>query len=122
GLEKLRTLLVEFSTHKVFESKDPRIANACRDLWEHSLAVASLARDILALGGNGGEPDVAYIAGLLHDVGKPVVASLLLEAERMVFGGLAGKASAGWIESADWISVIQSTHRRVGVALAEKWD
>jgi hypothetical protein len=34
---------------------------------------------LAALGGGGGEPDVAYVAGLLHDLGKPVVAALLLE-------------------------------------------
>jgi putative nucleotidyltransferase with HDIG domain len=122
GLEKLRTVLVEASAHKVFESKDQRIAGACRGVWEHSLAVAALARDILALGGGAGEPDVAYLAGLLHDIGKPVVAALLLEAERMVSGGFSTHNKSGWIESSEWISVIQATHRKVGVALAEKWD
>jgi putative nucleotidyltransferase with HDIG domain len=121
GLDKLRTVLVEASAHKVFESKDQRIAGACRGVWEHSLAVASLARDILALGGGAGEPDVAYLAGLLHDIGKPVVAALLLEAERMSSGGFSAH-KGGWIESGAWISVIQSTHRKVGVALAEKWE
>jgi putative nucleotidyltransferase with HDIG domain len=121
GLDKLRTVLVEASAHKVFESKDQRIAGACRGVWEHSLAVAALARDILALGGGAGEPDVAYLAGLLHDIGKPVVAALLLEAERMASGGFSPH-KGGWIESSAWISVIQSTHRKVGVALAEKWE
>jgi putative nucleotidyltransferase with HDIG domain len=122
GVDKLRTLLVEVSAHKVFESKDQRIAQACRGLWDHSLAVAALGRDIVALGGGGGEPDVAYLAGLLHDVGKPVVASLLLEAEKMAVGGWTSTNSSSWIESSAWISVIQSTHRKVGVALAEKWE
>jgi hypothetical protein len=49
-------VLVEASAHKVFESKDQRIAGACRGVWEHSLAVAALARDILALGGGAAEP------------------------------------------------------------------
>jgi putative nucleotidyltransferase with HDIG domain len=122
GVDKLRTVLVEASAHKVFESRDQRIAGACKGLWEHSLAVASLARDILALGGGAGEPDVAYLAGLLHDVGKPVVAALLLEAERMASGGFTNHNKGGWIESNAWISVIQTTHRKVGVALAEKWE
>jgi len=122
GVDKLRTLLVEVSAHKVFESKDQRIAQACRGLWDHSLAVAALGRDIVALGGGGGEPDVAYLAGLLHDVGKPVVATLLLEAERMAAGGWTATSSSSWIDSSAWISVIQQTHRKAGVALAEKWE
>jgi putative nucleotidyltransferase with HDIG domain len=122
GVDKLKTVLVEASAHKVFESRDQRIAGACKGLWEHSLAVAAMARDIVALGGGGGEPDVAYLAGLLHDVGKPVVAALLLEAERMASGGFSNHSKNGWIESTAWISVIQTTHRKVGVALAEKWE
>src|SRR4051812_36928983 len=82
GIDKLRTLLVEVSAHKVFQFNDQRIAAACPGLWDHSLAVAALGRDIVALGGGGGETNVAYLVGLLHDAGKLVVAALLRDAEK----------------------------------------
>jgi HD-like signal output (HDOD) protein len=118
GLQKLRTFLVESSARKVFASRDPRIMEASHKVWEHSMAVAMLARDVVAFS-NSGEPDFGYLGGLLRDVGKPVVASMLLEAEKAILGA---KASATWIGSAEWIAVVQRVHRQVGVVLAEKWE
>jgi putative nucleotidyltransferase with HDIG domain len=118
GLQKLRAFLVEASASKVFESNDRRIAEASRTLWTHSVAVAVVARDVTALCG-GGDPELAYLGGLLHDVGKPVVAAMLLDAERAT---LEAKKHALWINGADWIAVVQRIHRRVGVALVERWE
>ena len=118
GVQKLRTFLLEASARKVFESKDHRIADACRGLWDHSLAVGLLARDVVTYS-NGGDPDIGYLGGLLHDIGKPVVAAMLLEAEKAVLGA---KATATWIDGAQWVGVILRCHRAVGVKLAKKWE
>jgi putative nucleotidyltransferase with HDIG domain len=118
GLQKLRAFLIESSARKVFESRDPRIAEASRGMWEHSVAVAMLGRDVVTAS-NSGAPDFGYLGGLLHDVGKPIVAAMLLEAERAILGA---KTNATWIGSAEWIGVVQRVHRQVGVALAAKWE
>lgn len=117
GVQKLKIFLIESSARKLFESRDPRIVEATKGLWDHSLVVAMLTRDVVAFS-NSGDPDLGYLAGLLHDIGKPVVASLLLEAERSVVGA---KASAIWITDQEWVGVVQRCHRPVGVTLAEKW-
>src|SRR5687768_14512413 len=49
GSQKLRTLLIDLSARQVFVSKDKRIARAMDGIWEHSLAVALIARDLTAL-------------------------------------------------------------------------
>jgi len=116
GVDRLRTVLMETSAHRLFESRDARIAEATRGLWEHSLAVAMLARDVAALCGVS-ETEAAYLSGLLHDIGKPVVAWLLLEAEKSV----VGTRTNVWIDPDVWIDVINRTHRPVGVVLASKW-
>jgi putative nucleotidyltransferase with HDIG domain len=116
GVERLRTTLMETSAHRLFESRDARIAEATRGLWEHSLAVAMLSRDVAALCGVN-ETEAAYLSGLLHDIGKPVVAWLLLEAEKSV----VGTRTNVWIDPEVWIDVINRTHRPVGVVLASKW-
>ena len=118
GLQKLRAFLVEASAGKVFESNDRRIAEASKTLWTHSVAVAVVARDATALCG-GGDPELAYLGGLLHDVGKPVVATMLLDAERAM---VEAKKQALWINGTDWVAVVQKIHRRVGVALCERWE
>src|SRR3990172_11077840 len=73
GTKSLKSLLVEASTQKLFGSRNSQINQQLRSLWEHSVAVGMLARDVLALTG-GTDSESAYLAGLLHDVGKPIVA------------------------------------------------
>ena len=117
GTKMLKTLLVEASAQKLFLSKNPQINDQLRALWEHSVAVGMLARDVLALTG-AQDSDSAYLGGLLHDVGKPVVATVLLELERQ----LTDVYQRGWIDSGEWLEVIAKVHRPVAVVLAERWQ
>ncbi len=116
GVERLKTLLMEIAAQRLFESRDPRIAEACRGVWDHSLAVAMLSRDVAALCGVE-DVEGAYLAGLLHDVGKPVVAWALLEAEKMV----VGTRTNVWIDAGLWVEAIQRSHRKAGTQLATRW-
>lgn len=115
GQAKTKSMILQASTAKLFESRDQRIGAACKGIWEHSVAVGLLARDLASVTGQG-DGEVAYLAGLLHDIGKPIIAVILLEVERQT------STSKGWIESDAWIDVISETHRKVGTALAEKWN
>lgn len=117
GQRGLRTVLLEASVGAMFESRDRRIAEAARGVWQHSVAVALLARDLGILLG-AGDPEDAYLTGLLHDVGKPVLATLLLEAEKLV----AGRTTKPWIGSDEWMKCIQRAHRPVGIAIAKRWQ
>lgn len=117
GLQKLRAFLVEASAARLFESNDRRIAEASKMLWNHSVAVAVVSRDLAAICGCA-DPEAAYLGGLLHDVGKSVIAAMLLDAERSLAD--VGK-NARWIGGDDWIAVVQRRHRSVGVSLVERW-
>lgn len=116
GVSELQLFLVESAARRMFESSDRHIAQICRGLWTHSLAVAILSRDLVREA-RSGRADEGYLAGLLHDIGKPVVASLLLDAERR----LLGTRTQSWIMPAAWLRIISGSHRRVGVALSAKW-
>jgi putative nucleotidyltransferase with HDIG domain len=116
GISELQLFLIESAARRMFESSDRHIAQICRGLWAHSLAVAILTRDLVREARNG-RADEGYLAGLLHDIGKPVVASMLLDAERR----LRGIRTQSWIMPAAWLRIISGSHRRVGVALAAKW-
>lgn len=115
GLRKLKSLLVEFMTRQLFRSTDARIQAAATKVWEHSVAVAVLARDIASLT-SGATSDTCYLAGLLHDVGKPILVAMLLEAEKQL-----GKDKSGWLDINVWTSTIEQVHRKVGTALAVAW-
>ncbi len=117
GAAELRNFLVEVAAAQVMESRDPRIGALCRGLWEHSIAVAFLTREILRLAGNA-QAEGGYLAGLLHDVGKPLMAGLLVAAEQR----LLGQRTSVWMASDQWLRFVVAKHRVVGMALARSWE
>jgi putative nucleotidyltransferase with HDIG domain len=117
GSRGVYSAVVEATAASVIDSRDKRIARATKGLWQHSIAVAAGARTLATLVG-AGDPEEAYLAGLLHDIGKPVLAVLLLDAEKQV----TARSTRGWIDSDEWTKAINRSHRTVGVAVATKWS
>lgn len=116
GGDELRAFMFDVSALPVFESHDRTISVFGRVLWTHSVAVALLARAVVRKVG-GPQPEAAYLAGLLHDIGKPLMAAMLLEAERRLFN----VRTRNWLFPLTWLALIDKSHRRVGVALAKSW-
>lgn len=116
GMQRLRGLIMSAVAFGLFESNDIRIREMTKGLWDHSIAVGIVARDLVALAGEG-DPEAAYLGGLLHDVGKQIVGGFLLEAEKQI-KQLRNKR---WMESEAWIDTVAATHRQAAVALVEKW-
>lgn len=114
GSSDVRALILDASAQQLFRSRDPLIASAARQLWDHSVAVALLSRDVAAILGSL-DAEAAYLAGLVHDIGKPIVAAMLLEVERVSDKGRFT------LTAESWLAAVHGVHRTVGVALAEKW-
>jgi putative nucleotidyltransferase with HDIG domain len=115
GARQLKMLITEYAVNEIFESSNRQLKDANRKVYEHSLVVALLSRDLAALVGNA-EPDTCYLAGLLHDIGKPVLSAMMLEVDRKL-----GRATPGWIDVPAWTQIIDTSHRKVGVAVASEW-
>ncbi len=115
GTARLRSVLVELSTRRVFDSPRAGVRAAFNGIWGHSVTVAGLARAICRELGNPVEPDVVHLGGLLHDVGKPLVGVMLLEAEKVIGKGFQ-------VDPATWLEIVGLTHRQVAVELARSWD
>jgi|HubBroStandDraft_6_1064221.scaffolds.fasta_scaffold46129_2 putative nucleotidyltransferase with HDIG domain len=116
GADSIKALVIAYAAHELFESFDAKIKAANKKIWEHSVACALLARDLAAFSGNV-DGDTCYLAGLLHDVGKPVLASMMLEAERKF-----GSVKSGWMDHTLWTQAIANIHRKIGVAVATQWN
>jgi putative nucleotidyltransferase with HDIG domain len=117
GLRKIKALLLELSTRPLRQSRDRKIAVAANTLVEHVVAVAVLSRDIASMCGSQ-ESSAAYLGGLLHDVGKFVAATMLLEAENIIENASQNRP---WIEVETWVQAVEKNHQEIGVALAEAW-
>jgi putative nucleotidyltransferase with HDIG domain len=115
GARQLKTLITEYAINELFDSSNRQLKDANRKVWEHSIVVAVLARDIAALIGTV-EPDTCYLGGLLHDIGKPVLSAMILEIDRKL-----GRATPGWIDVTAWTQIVETSHRKVGVAVATEW-
>ncbi|WP_159441274.1 HDOD domain-containing protein [Desulfopila aestuarii] len=80
GANTVKNLAVTTSVHQVFEEKKVSGTSASDSgrFWYHSLLTATIARRI-ALAFGGCNADEAYLAGLLHDIGKRLLASAFSE-------------------------------------------
>lgn len=111
GFNRIRDMLVSICFSKMLPTlhKDFNYLQ----FWHHSMTVAECARQFADLSGN--NPDFAFTAGLLHDIGRLVIAVLfpdefnriinepassLIETERRILGfdhmEIGGKAAQHW--------------------------
>jgi HD-like signal output (HDOD) protein len=117
GAARLRSLLVTASARQMFVSRNRTIRDLTSSLWTHSVGVAATARQI-AVRCAFADKEAPYMAGLMHDVGKPIVAIHLLDLERSV----QRAQQDSWIDPQEWIGIIQDVHRPIGIAVAKAWN
>ncbi|MCR9198234.1 MAG: HDOD domain-containing protein [Planctomycetaceae bacterium] len=69
GMRALRDLAISTAVSDAFASGDGESATARRQLWVHSLSCGAIARTLSSTL-NMAAPDEAFLAGIVHDVGK----------------------------------------------------
>lgn len=90
-------------------------------LWRHSLRAAVAARDLASnLRRHRVDPDLAFTAGLLHDIGKPVLSEVLAPdaRERLAAAALRKEPDFEAVERGE----VGLSHAEAGEALARRWS
>ena len=83
-------------------------------LWSHCLQTAIAAREIALLARIAASPDEAYTAGLVHDIGKPLISAAMLDKPHY---------PAGNINYIDWErATVGTDHCEVGALIAKHWS
>src|SRR5262245_16720514 len=114
GFSTVRNLALSV---KVWETLGAGVARSrLEELWEHSVAVA-IATKALATRLRAGDPDEAFTAGLLHDVGRLLLAMRFRD-EYWRAVGSAGEADAVARLEAEQLGV---DHAEVGGWILEAW-
>ncbi len=114
GLHTLRNLVLAIAAQS-FLARNSQIAKM---LWSHSLAAALAAR-ILARRVGFGDPELAFLAGLLHDVGEMI----LLHGDPRGFERLVEQVRQNKLSLvAKEREIYAFDHASIGVALLEFWN
>jgi len=88
-------------------------------LWEHSLRTAIAARELVPYSIKKVLPEIAYTAGILHDIGKAIVADFLSgQTEKIV--ALTDQSQSGNFLDAER-DILGVDHCEAGYALAQQW-
>ena len=118
GVEILKALALGLQTF-TFYDHNSFARKAFKDLWAHSLSTAVGARKIaLAEGLPAERAEECFFAGLLHDIGKLILAANA-EAQYRLAVELSEKASVP-LEQAE-MGIFASTHAHVGAYLLALW-
>lgn len=119
GARIVRIVIDDAGCERLVVSRNDGINRARRRIWEHAVAVALVARDLAGFAGglHGDLAESAFVGGLLHDLGKPVMACLLLDSERR----LLRTGLHRWLPEDDWVRVIRGGQTTVGRLMAVKW-
>jgi putative nucleotidyltransferase with HDIG domain len=118
GLDTIQALVLSLG---VFSAFDPHLLGPgqAERLWEHSVSVSKFARLIATCEGIGGRDlDPYKSAGLLHDIGKLIMASAVPENYRRI---VATAASTGTRLDVLEFEEFGCTHAEVGAYLLGVW-
>ncbi|MCK6405750.1 MAG: HDOD domain-containing protein [Rhodocyclaceae bacterium] len=115
GLETLKTLVIGESVSQVFNRLSQQCPADISGFWRHSLTTAVLARE-LAQGIAYPHAEEAYLAGLLHNVGRLALAGACPR-EYLPFFRAADTDATCALER----STLAITHAEAGAWLVERW-
>jgi HD-like signal output (HDOD) protein len=110
GLRQVTHVVLTVAHRDHYRWPDPERAEVLHALWEHAIASALGARRLAWHEGNPGE---AYLAGLLHDVGKLMVLRAVEELER--------RRKAPRVEHEALLDLMDDLHTTLGGRMLADW-
>lgn len=118
GFASIKSLLLAAAVHKTINKEVTGYALAQGELWNHSINCAMLAK-FLAVKCRFPVPEQAFVAGLIHDVGKVVLSSYVGEEFAEILK-LVREENIPFMDAEK--RVLGFNHSEVGAALAQKWN
>lgn len=122
GLDAIKSLVISASVFEAFSANGALDREFLEDFWRHSLLVAFMARIVSKSVKRGflQDAEVAFAGGLLHDIGKLIMASHLPEDYSKIKTVMQEKPESSEIDIE--LDVLQFTHSDLGSYMAAKWS
>jgi putative nucleotidyltransferase with HDIG domain len=118
GFNTIRNAVVSVSIIKAFPEEKALGGLKITDFWEHSIGVAVISR-YLAEQTRLDSPDDCFVVGLLHDVGKVVLAQHFTESFGLVWKSVK-EGGLSFFEAEQ--KLLPVNHAQIGGHLAKKWQ
>ncbi len=117
GTRLVRSIATCLSVQSMFDRRSGSLPVDLAAFWSHSLLVAELARD-LAAAADYANPDEAYLAGLLHDVGELILLSAIGEPYAHLLASCEDESVLPALETAQF----GAHHGEIGTWLVDRWQ
>jgi len=108
GARKVLQLMIALSSKVHIKVKNKDLQQVLQKSAQHSLMVACAAQHLAKLIGSA-DPDEAFLAGMVHDIGIPAVVS-------------AAEKELAEIEPEERLDAIRTLHREMGGRLLSYWN
>ncbi len=118
GFGAVKSIAIAASLTRMFKAGAIAGAFDARELWKHSIAVATASR-LLATRSKAVEPNDAFLAGLMHDIGIIIEMQSCREAFTQVITDVAGDAALGFRDAET--RHVGANHEAFGEALCVTW-
>jgi putative nucleotidyltransferase with HDIG domain len=115
GFDALKEIVLTTSFFHTF--KDTQEVEALKPLWQHSMETAFIAKRLAWVYRYEGL-DEAYLAGLMHDIGKLVIQQYFPDAHRQIQSRSGGQSDFLKAEE----EVLGMTHAEIAGRMAEHWN
>jgi putative nucleotidyltransferase with HDIG domain len=118
GLEALRRIILSASLIAYYSDERYGYSTQKGDLMKHSFSCGLIA-ELIAKEKKLRDPDVAFTAGLLHDIGKVVLDQFCFEQFNLITDRVSSRGGT-FIDAED--EVLGFDHARVGRMVAAEWN
>ena len=118
GYNAVRNAIVSISVINSFPKRVKLIDFDVSQFWKHSLAVAVTSKNIAQLSGKE-SPDNCFVGGLLHDVGKVILAQYFPNLFETVWSTLQNEHLTFYAAEQKSLPI---DHAKIGAHLAAKWQ
>lgn len=117
GYNAVRNAIVSISVIKAFSGNSGLKGFDVSEFWKHALAVAVTSKNISTMT-RINSPDNCFVGGLLHDIGKVILAQYFKELFAKVWITSQREDISFWAAEQN---IIPADHAKIGAFLAARW-